>query len=375
VLHVLSGMDRGGIETWLMNVGRRLEGRRVRFDFLVESVKRCHYDAEIEAAGGAVMRSPPFRKRVAASRSLLRRLNRLDPYDVIHAHGTHDTFWPLAVGKARGVPVRIGHVHNLNREHTSGWGPRLYRAVATRGLTLVATRVLGCSRAALDSLLTQEALKRLGSRGHVLPYGIDLERFRRHPNPALVRQRLGLPRGSLVLGHVGRFVPQKNHAFLVEVFTSLRSIDPRWVLLAVGEGPLRQQTEALLERRGLMHCSYLLQARDDVPDLMSVMDAFAFPSLWEGLGLVLIEAQAIGVPCVVSEAVPPEAVVDRCLVARVSGMAAREWAGAVQTAAATPSRWAEAHALVSASAFNVDRCVETLLREHYGLEDHVRLTR
>ena len=368
VLHILSGMERGGIETWIMNVMRAMDTGALRFDFLVEAAGPCSYDDEIVARGGRILRAPRFRHRGRFARRLAEVLRREGPYHAVHAHGRHDMGLPIAVAAALRVPVRIGHVHNITDHHDRDPLRRTYKRLMRRLLLSSATWILGCSTAALASLYGPGA-------GHakleMLPYGIDLSRFRRQDSRTAIARALDIAPDRKILGHVGRFVWEKNHPFLVEVLGELVRRDPAWVLVLVGDGPLRADTERLLADRGLTPHVRFTGARADVPALMSAMDVFAFPSHQEGFGLVMVEAQALGLPCVISQAIPIEVEVvelDPALVQRVdtrTGPAA--WASAIERAAAAPLRAAEAHAQVARSRFAIERSVETLVRRYYNL--------
>jgi glycosyltransferase involved in cell wall biosynthesis len=164
----------------------------------------------------------------------------------------------------------------------------------------------------------------------ILHCGIDLAPFCASVNRAAVRAEMGIAADALVLGHVGRFFEQKNHEFLVEIAAEVAKREPRAILLLVGDGPLRTQTEQKVASLGLRDRVIFAGVRADVHQLMlGAMDVFVFPSLYEGLGLVLIEAQAAGIPCVISDTVPQEADLVLPLMRRVS-------------LSASPAIWAEA---------------------------------
>jgi glycosyltransferase involved in cell wall biosynthesis len=153
----------------------------------------------------------------------------------------------------------------------------------------------------------------------VVHYGIDPTPFEPLPKDRnLLRDRVGLPRDCLLIGHVGRFDVQKNHRFLVEIFGSLAARLPTARLVLVGDGPLRPQIEQLVRAKGLENHVFFLGVRSDVPEIMGCLDVFLFPSQYEGLGIVLIEAQMAGVPCVVSNVIPDEADLELGLFDRVN---------------------------------------------------------
>ncbi|MEM2591902.1 MAG: glycosyltransferase [Thermofilaceae archaeon] len=153
----------------------------------------------------------------------------------------------------------------------------------------------------------------------MIHYGIDPVPFGSLPKDKKAsRVRLGLPEEGLLIGHVGRFDVQKNHRFLIEVFEALASRLPDARLILVGDGPLRPEIQKLVTSKGLQDRVLFLGVRTDVPEIMGCLDLFLFPSLWEGLGIVLLEAQAAGLPCVVSDVIPEEADLGIGLICRVN---------------------------------------------------------
>jgi glycosyltransferase involved in cell wall biosynthesis len=365
VLHIISGMNRGGIETWIMNVLRRIDTRAIQFDFLVETAEPADYDAEILASGGQILRSPVFRRRVPAAARLAEVLRRHGPYDVVHAHGRHNMALPLSVAAAMRVPVRVAHVHNVTDSHDQDSIQRAYKRAMKRLLLHSATWILGCSTAALESLYGEGAT-RAHARLEMLPYGIDMAAFTPRPGRAALRE-LGIPPGARIAGHVGRFVWEKNHAFLIEIFAELARRDPAWFLLLVGDGRLRSEIERAVAAAGLVDRVCFAGVRTDVPDLMSAMDVFLFPSLIEGFGLVLVEAQALGLCCVLGEHLPGDVDVVTELIHRVPlDAGASAWADAAERAESAPRRNDRAHTVVASSRFNIDRSVELLLTRYYN---------
>jgi glycosyltransferase involved in cell wall biosynthesis len=366
VLHIISGMNRGGVETWIMNVLRRIDTQRIQFDFLVETAEPADYDAEILASGGQILRSPLFRRRGRAAARLAEVLRRHGPYDVVHAHGRHNMALPLSVAAAMRVPVRIGHVHNMTDSHDQDRVQRAYKRAMKQLLLGSATWILGCSTAALESLYGQDA-----TRAHrklaMLPYGIDMAAFAPRPRPDALLRDLDIPPGARIAGHVGRFVWEKNHAFLIEIFAQLARRDPAWRLLMVGDGRLRGEIEQAVAAAGLGDRVRFAGVRTDVPDLMAAMDVFVFPSAIEGFGLVLVEAQALGLPCVLGQHLPGDVDVNAQLIHRVSlDAGASAWADAAERAASAPRRDDQAHAIVASSRFNIERSVELLLTRYYN---------
>ncbi len=312
VLHIVGGMTAGGVETWLMNVLRRIDRDEYHFDFLVHTGEPCFYDDEIRSLGGRVLPCLHPRQPLAYVRNFRRILKEYGPYDVVHSHVHHFSGWTLFLARLAGVRQRIAHSHN-DASLADRKGPlsrKVYLWITEGLIRMNATRGLACSRRAAASLFGRDWDKE--ARCQVLRYGINLEPFQDEVDRTAVRRELGIPEEAPVLGHVGRFAEQKNHEFLLNVFAHVQRQRPKAVLLLVGEGPLRPGIESKIKSLGLEQQVVLAGIRPDIPRLMKgAMDLFVFPSHYEGLGLVMVEAQAAGLPCLISDTVPRDGVVDK----------------------------------------------------------------
>lgn len=323
-------MNPGGVETWLMHVLRRIDRERFRMDFLVHTPRRCAYDDEIRRLGSEIIPCLGPRNPVLYARRLREILVR-NRYTIVHSHVHHYSGLVLRVAAKAGVPTRIAHSHNdtSTLQRSAGPARKVYLALMKRWIDRYATQGLACSRPAAACLFGPNWAA--DQRYSVLYCGIDLEPFRDNGlEPEAVRQELGIPRGAIVVGHVGRMAPQKNHLFLIDVFAEVKKREPRAHLLLVGDGPLRPTIEQRVKACGLGDSVTFAGLRPDVPRLMlAAMDVFLFPSLYEGLGLVLIEAQAAGLTSVVSDVTPEEVTLAPLFVKRISLQASKEkWADA-----------------------------------------------
>jgi glycosyltransferase involved in cell wall biosynthesis len=319
VLHIFGRMNRGGAETFIMNVYRHIDRTKIQFDFAVHSDQPGHYDEEIRSLGGRIFILP--RPRLTAlpvyKRALAQVLREEGPFATVHSHVHFYSGVPLAVAASAGIPVRIAHSHSTSDGKRSALSRRLYRWYMRSQIWRYATHMLGCSRPACEALYGPRCWQ--DSRVRVVHYGIDPTPFELLPKDRnLLRDRIGLPRDCLLIGHVGRFEVPKNHRFLVEIFGSLAARLPTARLVLVGDGPLRPQIEQLVSAKGLEKHVLFLGVRADVPEIMGCLDVFLFPSQYEGLGIVLIEAQMAGVPCVVSNVIPDEADLELGLIDRVN---------------------------------------------------------
>lgn len=331
ILHVVGGMNRGGIETWLMHILRHIDRDCFRMDFLVHTTQPCAYDDEIRALGSKIIPClDPSQPRLYA-RNLKRILREYGSYDIIHSHVHHFSGYVLRLAQQAGVPVRIAHSHNDTSSHEARAGlyRRLYFVLTKWWIARYATLGLGGSRKAVANLFGP--VGETDPRWRVHYCGIDLTPFRDFINRVSVRTELGIPADAFVIGHVGRFCEQKNHVFLVDIAAEVAKLEPRMRLLLVGDGSLRPDIEQKVAQLGLTDRVIFAGVRPDVPRLMlGAMDLFLFPSLYEGLGLVLIEAQAARLPCIFSDVVPEEADVVKPLVHRMSlSRPASAWAEAV----------------------------------------------
>nr|WP_228530791.1 MULTISPECIES: glycosyltransferase [Myxococcaceae] len=360
-------MDRAGAETWLMHMARGLDPARVRMDFLVHAGRPGAYDAELQRLGCRVLSSPLTRAGLPRYVLRLWRLLRRERYDVVHSHVHLFSGVTLLVARAAGVPVRLAHSHTDASAVEEGASPlrRAYRSLMRALVRREATGGLACSAPAGRDLFGAGWGR--DPRWRTLYCGIGLGAFEGACDARALRASLGLAPDELVLGHVGRFIPLKNHAFVVEVARELARLHPRVRLLLVGEGPLQAEVQRQVEASGLGPRTLFLRARPDVPALMrGAMDVLLLPSEREGLPLVGLEAQAAGLPLLVSDAVTPEVAVVPGLV-RFLPLArpAADWAAEALALAQRP-RPADALARLRQSPFTLEAS-RAGLEQAYGL--------
>lgn len=358
VLQVLrGGSDCGGIESFVMDYYRDIDRTRVQFDLLVHFPEPGRYDDEIRALGGKIyyFTARKDKNLVRYLRQLWRFFGEHREYAVVHGHMPGLTAVCLAVAGLRGVPVRISHAHLTDHEPTlRGW----VQGVMMRLARFPCNVRWACSRDAGRYMYG-------GKRSfQVIPNAIPVERFRfRAEVRRDIRGRLGL-QGRFVVGHVGRLCLQKNQKFLLRVFREVLALRPDAALLLIGEGPLETEVEAEIARLGLGPSVLRLSFQTGVQDYLQAMDVFALPSLHEGLGTVLLEAQANGLPCVASSGVPAEADVGGVVRLPLDAPLA-SWAEAVSSAVRTDG--AEAALRVRASGFDVETEAEELAQRYEAL--------
>ncbi len=363
VAQVVAGMVPAGLETWLMHVLRHIDRRRFQVDFVTNLDEPCFYDDEILSLGSRILRCPSPKRPWSYARALLRTLRRYGPYDVVHSHLHHYSGFVLGVARYAGVPVRIAHSHSDTsaKQAKAGYWRRLYLNRTERWIERYATSGLSVSPGAGAALFSTW---NADPRWRVLYCGIDTEAFRSPVDKQAVRQQLGLPPHALVLGHVGTFREPKNHSFLVEVAAAVMAREPRARLVLVSDGPLRPAIERKVRQLGVAdRVVFAGRVEDATTVLRAAMDVFVFPSLWEGLPLAVVEAQAAGIPSVLSDVITSEVIIAKPMVEQLSLSApVQRWAETVlRLAFQTPQSVRRAAlAQVESSHFNIRSCVRTL---------------
>jgi glycosyltransferase involved in cell wall biosynthesis len=335
ILQVVGSLDRGGVETWLMQILRHIDRQKYSMDFLVHTTKPGALDKQAMEFGARIIPCLPRLsdgKPLLYARNFRRILRECGPYDCVHSHIHHSSGYVLMLAAMMGIPVRIAHSHNDTRaaDKTYSLPRRVYSSAMDALIRRFATLGIAVSRSAAPSLFSESWTS--DSRWRLCSLGIDLHPFTMAIDSQTLRAELGIAQNSFVIGNVGRFAEQKNHRFLVEIADRLSRMEPKAIFMLVGDGPLKPEIEALVRRRGLSANFIFMGVRQDVQRLMmGAMDCFLFPSSYEGLGLVLWEAQAAGLTCVISEMIPEEATLATTLVRRLSLDAPPEaWARELQ---------------------------------------------
>lgn len=322
ILHILPSLQCGGTETWLLHLMENIDRSKYQLDFLIRAPEHCFYEDRFRQLGANIYRVPgkvngrrrPLRYLYGIRRTLI----KTGPYDVIHCHDGFNSGLYVLIAKNVGIPVRIVHSHS-DYERTLAGKNMIDVGIAWMKKKLIkcyANRGFACSSTGASALFG----KQWGAdpRWQTFFCGLDLKPFNKQNDGIAIRQALRIPPDTIVVGHVGRFDEPKNHRKLISIFGEVIKKRPDAYLLLVGDGHLRSVVEEQAKQLGLLERVVFAGIRSDVPELMlGAMDVFLFPSLFEGLGLVLIEAQAAGLPCVISDVIPDEADVVPNLVTRM----------------------------------------------------------
>ena len=307
IAQILNRMDSGGIEAVVMNYYRHMDRSQVQFDFYLAEDSSFPQREELERLGAGIYLIPPYSKPFAYHNALYKAFKE-KKYRIVHAHLSTMSVFPLCAAWRAGVPVRICHNHT-----TAHWGEgmkTLLKYILRPFNKIFATDYFACGETAGRWMYGDRCFD--AGKVTVMPNAIDTDKFAYDPEARVrLREELGIPQDAFVVGHVGRFMYQKNHSFLIDIFAELLKDKPDARLLLIGEGELMGQIREKVRRLGIEGRAVFTGARKDVNKLYSVMDVFCLPSFYEGLGMVAWEAAANGVPIVLSDKIPEEANVDR----------------------------------------------------------------
>lgn len=347
VLQVYPQINNAGTERVIFNLYENIDTSLVQFDFLVE--RPGELDEKIKSMGGAIYYINEESESEYYKR-LISFFKNHPEYRVVHTH-THGRMGTvLRAAKKCGIPCRIAHSHNARNDLPTV-------AAFVKGLTsipmeLAATHFFACSSNAAKWLFPHRI-----KDCKVLYNGIKLgEYLYSAESRKRIRVQLKIDEKDFVMIHVGRFAEQKNHEFLVKILIKYAALDQsNWKMLLVGEGPLEEAIKKQVDDAGLSGHVIFLGSRRDVNQLYSAADLFLFPSLHEGLGIVVIEAQASGLPCVVSDAVPPEADLKLNLITTLR-------------LTQTPEDWTKAIRTQSQSIRERDQLADAVLNSEYNIK-------
>lgn len=325
VAQVLNHMDSGGIESVVMNYYRHIDRSKIQFDFYFAENSAFPQKEELERLGAGIYPIPSYSRPLAYHKALYKAF-KAGKYKIVHAHLSTMSVFPLFAAWRAGVPVRICHNHT-----TAYWGegPKtLLKYILRPWNKLFATDYFACGETAGRWMYGDKLFDR--GQVTVMPNAIDTKKFAYDPQAReRLRREMKIPPDAFVMGHVGRFVYQKNHSFLTDIFAEVLKRQPNSSLLLVGEGPLMEAIQKKTQALGIENKVIFTGARRDVDKLYSVMDVFCLPSFYEGMPVVAWEAQANGLSCIFSEKITREAANDSNCQFLKPDQNAEEWAKAL----------------------------------------------
>lgn len=309
ILQVIHRMRPGGVQSVVMNHYRNLDRNKIQFDFAVRSQRVDHYDEEIKSLGGRIFHLPWQSANPASffnyPKALGKVLDEYGPFAGIHSHVNEYSGLVLPIAKRQGIPVRISHSHNSEITGYHQLLLVLWKLIMRQLILGNATDLLACNQLAADFLYGSKVME--DARLKIIHNAIDIAKFHDPMDDRIaLRKALGFPLNGLLFGHIGRFDYQKNHQFLVKIFAAYLKKDPWANLLLIGEGDLMPETKSQVKSLGIDDRIHFLGIRKDVPEILKTLDLFLLPSRYEGLPVVLVEAQAAGVPSLVSKSISSE---------------------------------------------------------------------
>lgn len=301
ILHITGGMDRAGAETMVMNLYRTIDRAKYQFDFLYFTNKKCDFDDEIINLGGKIYRiieSNPI-KRFFALKEFLKAHQE---FSVIHSHTLFNTGANLLAAKIAGVQHRIAHSHNTSAQSKNKYISHIYQNFSRYLIKKYATYFIACGQQASNFLFGQSV------KSTLLYNAIDVGEYIRiaQTHKDYLKKQYKLDDDCLILIQVGRLEKVKNHSFSIEIMSYLKKNGVNFKFFIVGQGKLKQEIYIKIEKLNLSEHIILTDVRDDVPKMMSGANVMLLPSYHEGFPVVLVEAQAVGLPSMVADTVSIE---------------------------------------------------------------------
>lgn len=308
VLHYVHKMDRGGIESLIMNLYRNIDREKIQFHFAVHSKEKGHFDDEIKRLGGELYYFPlrrhePIEFMKAWQSFWVENYNK---YVAFHFHTpTLANIYALKMAKKHGVRKIIVHAHNT---HAQKGKLQIIHDIVHKyhrnKISKYATKFYACSTPAAQWVFGEKNLNDIDVE--LFNNGVDLSKFSYDEKVREKYRRTFDVENQIVIGHVGRFAHAKNHEFLIDIFYEINKLESNSVLFLVGEGELISKIKNRVNQYGLNNNVRFLGIREDISELLMSMDLFLFPSLYEGLPVTLIEAQASGISILASDKIAKE---------------------------------------------------------------------
>lgn len=310
VLQVFGSLNVGGAECRMMDVYRRIDRESIQFDFITMQHGDQFFQDEIESLGGKVFQiRPPREAGIFGHLNELRQCMKKQPYCAVHAHTSYHCGLVMLAAWLESIPIRITHARTTQLT-TVNWKEKIMLFLGRVLIRFFSNQRLAISKDAGQFLFGNKSFL-------VIPNAIDVKAYTELVDKEKIRLELRIPVDSVVIGQIGRFDRGKNHRFSIEWFSKFEKVYPMTYLVLVGDGETKEEIQQLVEQKHFKNRVIFTGVRDDVPRLIHAFDLLLFPSLYEGLGGVALEAQAAGVPVVESEGLPIETdlglnMVERC---------------------------------------------------------------
>lgn len=292
----------GGVEAVIMNYYRNIDRSKIQFDFICDEDSTCIPYEEIKKLGGRIIVIPPYQKPLKYHKELKKVLKE-NNYKIIHSHINTLSLFPLFAAKRAGVPVRIAHSHSTTNKKE--WKRNIMKQILRPLSKIFATNYFSCSEFAGRWQFGNKDYDK--GKVYLMNNAIEVDKFIFNENIRNeVRKELGVLDETFIIGHIGRFVETKNHSFLLEIFKSIQEKRNESILLLLGQGPLEEKVKNKAKELNIESKVKFLGQKTDIEKYYQAFDIFLLPSLYEGLGMTLIEAEVSGLDCIASNKVPKE---------------------------------------------------------------------
>jgi glycosyltransferase EpsF len=299
ILHIIGGMDRAGAETMVMNLYRKINRSYFQFGFLYFKNKKFDYDNEILDLGGQIYHIAE-KNAIKRAYKIWKFLKQHNEFKIVHSHTLFNTGLNLLVAKFAGVPVRIAHAHNTNRQSNKSIIDRIYERISKRLIKKHATNLIACGEDAAIFLF--DTINKV----QLLYNAIDIGDYHSigQKNSNYIRNNWGF--NGLKIIQIGRIEKVKNHTFTIKLAEWMKQKNISFKFFIIGQGSLEIVLKEEVKNKGIDDVIEFLGIRTDIPQLMAGADVMIMPSLHEGFPVVLVESQAIGLPSLIADTISKE---------------------------------------------------------------------
>lgn len=341
----------GGLASVMLNYYRSLDKKGLQIDFASTNTITPNLNEEIQKNGSKYYQLPK-RKNIIGYWKAVKCLSR--NYDVVHVHANSSTaVIELSAAKAARVVKRIHHNHTSKTQHP------VINALLYPFFKYSYTDAIACSQLAGDWLFGKNNYK-------ILRNAINIAKFEYNKDArVLIRNEFGIKEEDFVIGHIGKFMDAKNHEFLIKVFAEYHLKHPNSKLLLVGDGEWRSKVETWVADSGCANSIILAGLRSDIPAIVQAMDFFVFPSIYEGMPLTVLEAQASGLPCLISSNVTSDVNIGQDVKMKDLTDGVKDWADSIDSFDYAISREVRCHnnyELITKAGYNIENEANELLK-------------
>lgn len=351
ILEICAKLNIGGAQAVAANIAKYVD-ESIEFVYVVFGDDIGEYEAEIIAGGNRVIHIPsPDSGKLQFFKNLT-AIMKSEKFDLVHCHTMYSCGIVMLAAKLCRIHGRLSHSHTAKDEMPQTASRKLYKAIMRFLMRVCGNEWLACGIDAGNELYGK---KLFASRGKVIKNGIDISKYAfSEDNAKIIREKYGI-NGKFVVGHVGHYVSVKNQAFLIELMPEILKQNPNAVLLLFGEGSDREKLQNLIAAQHLEGYAHLMGNVDNINEVLSAFDVFAFPSLYEGTPLSLIEAQANCLPCIVSDRIPDDA----CLTEMITKLPLEK-----------PKQWVKC--LCGANRADFEMCANDIRNEYEDIQSSMK---